>query len=111
MQNFLDSAKSAAEREQSNIRAADDKFAAQYPALYAYLTETQLESGKARQTATLVVFTEDGSWKCTLIERQYDLQLWDTSGSFLGLLDALEAKLLSDDPGWRKPTKSRHKRS
>lgn len=107
MQSYLDSAQAASERPVSEKAAFDHDFHQAHPALHEYLTALENGKGKPRQVSTLVLFSEDGNFKATLIERNHDVQLWVTGSTILGILEELETALTSSEPGWRRPTQAR----
>lgn len=81
--------------------ATDSDLAAACPALHEFLTVSVLPDGKARQTSTLLVFTEGAVWKAVLNERDGDLSLWATAESLQGLWHELEARLTAPNVEWR----------
>jgi len=80
------------------------KFAERLPALGEYLTSDKWENGDARVTSTLLVFQEDGVWKCCLNDRDQLRTLWVSGASMLDVLDALESLLASGEGEWRAST-------
>lgn len=78
------------------------EWAKRYPALNEYLTLTSYPDGGQRQTATVLLFCEDGVWKGCLRDRDTSRSLWVTSGSPSEVLDDLEATLKTDTAEWRK---------
>lgn len=82
-------------------RFVDMAFAADFPATWEFLTCCQLANGVARQTATVSLFAADGVFKAFLNDRETGKCLCVASRTVVGLWDALEAALTSDDPGWR----------
>lgn len=85
-----------------NQAFSDPDFATKWPTLHAFLTQVQDDSGKPRKTSTVLIFTEDGHAKAVLKERDHDLSLWVTSGSLLGVFEALEEALQKRPIDWRK---------
>lgn len=77
-------------------------WSVQYPALIEYLTLTQWENGKPRQTATLMLFVEDGRVKLRFCDRAKARTLWMSSESLDSLLEALERHLRDGTGDWRK---------
>ena len=72
--------------------AFDEKFATQYPTTHAFLTESKL-GGKARQTGTLLVFTEGGVWKACVHDRQTSRRAFVTGSGFAELLHRIDEGL------------------
>jgi len=91
-------AKATANPEQ----AADKDLEKLYPIMHGFLTCREGEKkGEFRETASLTVFCEDGMFKVCLSDRESGATLWASSATFQGTLDALEATLGKDEPGWR----------
>jgi hypothetical protein len=96
-------------------RAADKVFEKGTPALCEFLTCNE-DAGRARQTATLLVFCDSGLFKAFLTDRETNRQLAASAGTFAGLLEALEHRITSDDPEWRirpawEPAKGKSRRA
>lgn len=79
----------------------DPEFASQHPALHEFMTLVRVDGKTTRKTATMNVFFEQGVFKAFLNDRETRKSLCVVSDTFLGLLTALEASILSDEPGWR----------
>lgn len=90
----------SAKRQQASKVAAT--WLSQFPALGEYLTMTKYPDGGQRQTATVLIFCEEGQWKGCLRDRDTSRTLWVTSGSPPEVLSDLEAALQSDTAEWRK---------
>jgi len=86
---------------ESQTKIAHSSFASEFPIVTEFLA-CNVVDGKPRQTATLYVFIHDGAWKCFLNDRETQRCITVTAESFIGLPEALEAALASDDPGWRQ---------
>lgn len=82
----------------------DPEFYERYPRLFEHLAALQYEGeeGGSRQTSTLLLFAQDGVWKCFLRDRDAGEFLPLSFPSFEGLLDALEAALGEEVSVWRK---------
>lgn len=78
----------------------DPEFLKSYPALGEFLT-LSVDDGKARETATLTVFFQDGAFKAFLNDRHSNAALCAISPTFDGLWVALEELITSDAPPWR----------
>jgi hypothetical protein len=85
----------------------DDKMRKNYPTLWSYLSESAWPDGEVRKRSSLVVFCEDSMVKACLSDRELEVSLWAASGSFLGVLEALEGRLTEDQPEWRAAKKKR----
>jgi hypothetical protein len=87
----------------ARVAASDPGFAKEYPAISAYMTELFLPDGKTpRQVASLLIFSEDGSFKACLSDRHYGFNMWATAPTFVELLRELENRLVNDPNGWRR---------
>lgn len=73
-----------------------------YPTLFEYLTLYRWEDGQPRQTATLLIFFEDGAWKACLNDREHARSAWAAGGTPLGALQALEEAVCDDTVDWRR---------
>lgn len=82
--------------------AADEVFGSEYPALLEFLTLQRDDDGKARQTATVNIFAQDGHFKAFLNERQSGRSMCVAAKTIEELYACLEAELCSDNPGWRE---------
>jgi hypothetical protein len=82
--------------------AGDPAFAKKFPCMFELMTCAILPGGEVRKPSSLLVFTEDGSWKGCLTERELEVSLWCTQGSFQALLEGLEERLTVPQPDWRK---------
>lgn len=71
-----------------------------FPAIAEYLTATSLPDGKARETSTLLVFSEDGRWKCRLLDRDAGEAMWQAADTFQALLERLEEHLQDGTGEW-----------
>lgn len=88
--------------EAANASYRDDDLKRDCPAVMEFLTDTDDGQGGRRKTATLSVFAADGQFKVFLNDRQTMNCLCVASESLWGALQALEAALQSDQPGWRR---------
>lgn len=102
MAKFLKQVKSALKLDpNAKFAARDEEFEKDHPAITEFMTLRKGDDGKVRKTASLLVFCEDGLWKCCLSEREEELTLWASSDTLAGLLEALEATLQAPAPQWR----------
>jgi len=76
-------------------------LAADFPALYEYLTCCQWEDGEARVSATLLAFVESGSWRLCLNDRENSRSCWASGSSILEAARSLEGMLSSGCASWR----------
>jgi len=82
--------------------ARDEKLMKQMPCLHDFLTVSSVR-GKPRQTGSLFIFCDQGSFKACLTDRQSDLTCWEARDSFTDLLGALETTLKEGGKqAWRK---------
>lgn len=100
--SFLKRKAELAQGKHSATSAEFETWVVDHPALGEYLTATTYPDGGQRQTATVLVFVEDGVVKGCLRDRDTDMSLWASSGSIQGVLEALDAALAEPNPAWRK---------
>lgn len=84
----------------------DLEFESRWPAIWEYVTARTFQ-GKPRETATLLVFREEGAWKACLCDRETERVLFRSGDSFKVLLDAVEAALVSPRADWRASKRKR----
>lgn len=72
------------------------------PALREHLCDTQWADGSPRQTSTLLIFAEDGCWKCCLTDRASERSTWVSARTLGGLFQSLGERLQSDTAEWRR---------
>lgn len=96
--------KVAAENGEAKKRAlAKDKETADtWPAWFEWMTTDAWEDGTARETSTLLVFVEDGLWKCCFNDREGSRRLWVSGSTLGGMLGALDASLRTGEGDWRE---------
>jgi len=87
----------------------DPDFSQRFPALFEHMTANRYPDGTARRVCSLTLFSEEGSWKACLNDRDQNLVLFVTEGRFDTLLEALELLLQEELPPWRKSTSGRQK--
>lgn len=80
----------------------DPGFAGPYPLLWSFLTQNKWEDGSARQTSSVLMFSDDGVLKLMLRDRDAGLCLWVAAGTVMGLFDAVEAALGDPRADWRQ---------
>jgi len=84
-----------------SAQATDDGILLGMGGLAEYLTLTAWEDGKPRKTATLLLFAEDGVWKCCLNDRENGRVTFRSSETIEELLKALSDALEGDEVDWR----------
>jgi hypothetical protein len=92
----------AENRERRTRQAAAGDTLAGCPTLVEYLTATTWDDGQERPTATLLLFTEDGVWKCCLNDRANSRSAWVSGDTPEGCITALEEGLSLGDLPWRR---------
>ena len=84
---------------------SDGDFQKRYPALWAFLTTTEITAidgvKTPRQTATVNIFLHDGTPKAFLNDRASGRCLSVSCASFTGLFEALEGALTAEHVQWR----------
>lgn len=80
----------------------DEKFQAEYPALWEFLTLAKGDDGKPRKTATLTIFVADGCFKTSLNDRQEACSCFGSGDSFDEALSVLEASIVDGLAEWRE---------
>lgn len=95
--------KVAAENGEAKKRslAKDKETAEAWPALFEWMTTEAWEDGTVRETSTLLVFVEDGLWKCCFSDRDGSRRLWVSGGTLATMLGALDASLRTGEGDWR----------
>lgn len=86
--------------------AEDLEFRTRYPAVFEFMAEVVKDDGKRRETSTLTVVCENGSWKFKFTDRgpkgsEFDHVVWITVATFQEGLDALNHALVNDDAEWK----------
>jgi len=90
--------------KEASVLATDlteDDIFGDLPALREYLTERFYEDGTVRQTASLLVFCEDGLCKLMVNDREVGRVAFWSGESFTAVLAAAEAALAGDRADWR----------
>lgn len=101
--------KKAIEKARASVKvreAAESELHKSHPLLAGLMTCTEgTEKGKHRDTSTMFVFVQDGSWKIVLGEKgPPECSLWASGASLAEALDVLEGLLGSESPDWRVKT-------
>lgn len=98
---FLNKVKQLQSARGKGVPCGDKEFLKRFPAVAEYMT-CSLDEGKARRTTTFNLFFEEGVFKVFANDRETNYALCVTADTFAGLWEALEARLASDEPGWRE---------
>nr|CDL66643.1 unnamed protein product [uncultured bacterium] len=72
-----------------------------HPALMEFLLDETYDDGSPRQTSTISLFVEDGTFKAALNDRDLRRSLYVAAATVLGTLDAIEAALGNGTATWR----------
>lgn len=86
-----------------SLSANVDALIERFPALAEHLAANCYE-GEAvgtRETSTLLIFCQDGSWKGCLRDRQERRTLWVATNGLFEIFDALENALCDSSAVWR----------
>jgi len=84
---------------------ADSDFESSYPYLSSFLASCSWDDGTRRTTGTLLFFTQDGSLKACLKDRESNTSAFLTAPTFEDLLIGLEAGLAESTLSF-KPSRS-----
>lgn len=85
---------------------SDPGFLLEYPALSEYLSVTEWEEGKPRETSTLLLFVEDGRWVVCLNDRAEGRSVFVSGPTFKAVLASLEEGLQEGSLQWRNKTQN-----
>lgn len=91
-----------AEKAKRSVVAEGGSTLAGCPVLAEYLTATAFEDGSERPTATLLLFTEDGVWKCCLNDRANARSAWVSGQTPEECVSALEEAVSTGEVQWRR---------
>lgn len=80
----------------------DSEFSKKFPTLFAFLTETAWEGGDSREPGSVLIFTQEGSWKAMIKDKDSGQIAFVTKGTHKTLLEALERGLAEDKLDWRE---------
>lgn len=100
--SFLQRQAAGDQAKRVQMSAAGREWAAKHPAVTEYLTATTYPDGGQRQTATAMVFVDQGEWKVCLRDRDTHRTLWVTAGSLAELFTTLEMTLQGGSAEWRQ---------
>ena len=85
----------------------DERFAGAHPAIHEYLTVPMDGPSRGSQTATLLVFAEDGLFKVCLNDRSIGCSTFAAGAGIYEALLCLEERLSSGTAEWRKAKRRR----
>lgn len=80
----------------------ESEWAQRWPLMLAYMTQDRWEDGTARQTASVLLFKQDGMIKAMLRDRDTGLCLWAAGNGLFAVLNALEGLLCDPKADWRQ---------
>jgi len=86
------------------------QFSKKYPCLFEFLTATEWPEGGSRTPGTITFFSEPGSFKACINDRDQALTAFKSGDTFTACLEALEAGLQNDTLDWKQPQKSFNKK-
>lgn len=84
----------------------DGEFSRRRPALHEWLTLC-VDQGQPVETATLLLFCEDGQFKACLHDRESSRVCFRAADSVEGVLDAMERALQDGTADWREKGQKR----
>jgi len=100
---YLDSVRGIGPQDgQGGKPPVDEKFGKAHPALWEFMTSHAYSDGEVRTPSIVTIFCEDNAVKMCLSERDRGLTLWATAATVQDAFKALEARLTSERPDWRK---------
>lgn len=79
----------------------DADFQRRWPAIHEHLSLTEHDGGETRATSSLTLFCEDGRLKVCLSDKDNGRMAFASADTFQGLLDLLEAGLVTGSMDWR----------
>jgi hypothetical protein len=90
--------------------AVDVELEEAFPILYALMTELRVDARTVRQPSSITVFTQDGMWKCCIVEKDENKSLFGSGDTLWGALANVEARLDSPIVDWRERDEKRRKK-
>jgi len=75
-----------------------------FPALFEHLTETRWDDGSRRETSSISVFVQDGTWKACLNDKDSGRTAFVSARSPDELLDVLEKAVATGSVEWKPYT-------
>jgi hypothetical protein len=101
MNEYLRKSASAAKAQKAGKEVEDDAFEKSFPALSAFLTETQGVDGSPRELCRVTVFADRGRWKASLVDPGTEHSLFVTLERPQDAFKALEKALSGSEVDWR----------
>jgi hypothetical protein len=84
---------------------------APYPALTEFLTQDTWADGSVRILPTLMLFVEDGRWKCCVNDRAEERSLWVSGPTVEACLGSIDSALQDGTAEWRRSWKTAKRKS
>lgn len=72
-----------------------------FPTLWDYMTQDRWDDGSPRETASLLIFTQDGMLKAMLRDRENGQCLWTAGVSVATVMFQLDAALNDPNADWK----------
>lgn len=89
---------------------AAGEWAGLYPAIVEYLVQTEWAEGTPRLASTMLLFAEDGLWKCCFTDKDQSRMAFLAAETPTKLLQLVELGLQKDSLDWRPWTDWRKKK-
>lgn len=109
MSNFRDRQRPVSDGVSPEDMPDDSSFSSECPAVYEYLTSLLKGPSGPPQTASLIVFCEDGSFKLCLNDRALGVSTFVSAPTFSEALMTLDDRLQSGTAEWRRSKKGGRK--
>lgn len=77
------------------------EWAGLYPALSEYMVQIEWAAGEPRVPSTLLIFTEQGMWKCCFVDKDQGQMAFLTAGTPTQLLQLLNTQLQAGSVDWK----------
>lgn len=91
----------------SSVNSEDEGFKKEMPTLWAFVTQTEWEDGSSRETGTIFIFREAGTWRACLNDRDSGHVGFVSCDTFKGLWKAVEKQLAEERVDWRLSRQAR----
>lgn len=101
MKARLTKPKDAQRKDQAPQELADKAFEGSHPHVFAFMAQTRWEDNTIRETGTLTVFVQDGTWKMAINDRDANRSAFIAAANWTQLLATLEEKLEDGTLDWR----------
>lgn len=111
-EHYLEGGRMKRREAQSNEQGTAPlcKLMETYPDLYNFLTDTQWDDGKPRETGTMLLFVQEGRYKVALNDRDADASAFVSGRTLTELLLAVEEAITDPTVEWRSKDSPRKKR-